>query len=668
MGLNRDDAEDGKGVFYNSALLHEMGHSWGLETKGTEDYQFNIPTVMHGGGGGSVQDTMQIHVRDAYLIRRNYDDQKDIPTLYNMSVTSKYADASTLSWKNSTTDKTQYRTGESITVYNLTVENTGTVASSHADLLLYLSPDRTITTSDYLIGSFTWSNFPAESYQVFSLEAPIPDSVPGGTYYVGAMVKCDCMPMWGFDELEFDDTTHLYRTIDIVGPPAAPSNLQTTGVCNGVKLTWTDNSNNESRFEIYRGSPRIIGMTYSCSGIIYSFQAIVGLNIQEYTDTAAPGPVYCYYVASFNENGRSASPSKTGSALKVPAAPATLTAAAASSNQINLAWTNVTNETGYKIERAPDNAGNPGTFAQIGTVGADVTTFQDVRLSPNTQYWYRVRAYNTCGDSAYSNVITASTTTSTTSTKSTTSTTGITTSTTTISPECTSDDDCEDDGVFCNGHEICTLEERCVSSGNPCPEGTECIEEDEICREEPPPDTCELSIYPPNESVFTGETIQFSAMESGNCTTPCYTWEVVGGTGDTTGSMGSTIDSSGWYTAGYTSGTDIVIVTDSCNYDISALSIVTVEESPVTTTSTTISSTTTTACICPVVCVFGMSSEEAELLRYLRDHVLSQTPEGQELIRLYYEWSPVVLKAMQNDEEFKAQVKETIDGVLPLIR
>jgi hypothetical protein len=44
---------------------------------------------------------------------------------------------------------------------------------------------------------------------------------------------------------------------------------------------------------------------------------------------------------------------------------------------------------------------------------------------------------------------------------------------------------------------------------------------------------------------------------------------------------------------------------------------------------------------------------------------LSQTPEGQEIIKLYYELSPVIVEMM--NEEFKAQVKEMIDGVLELI-
>jgi hypothetical protein len=54
-------------------------------------------------------------------------------------------------------------------------------------------------------------------------------------------------------------------------------------------------------------------------------------------------------------------------------------------------------------------------------------------------------------------------------------------------------------------------------------------------------------------------------------------------------------------------------------------------------------------------------------LRYLRDNVLSQIPEGQELIRLYYEWSPAIVKAIEEDEEFKEEIKEMVDGVVELI-
>jgi hypothetical protein len=47
--------------------------------------------------------------------------------------------------------------------------------------------------------------------------------------------------------------------------------------------------------------------------------------------------------------------------------------------------------------------------------------------------------------------------------------------------------------------------------------------------------------------------------------------------------------------------------------------------------------------------------------------VLHKTAEGQAIIRLYYQWSPVIVKAMEGDEEFKEEVKALIDGVLGLV-
>jgi hypothetical protein len=71
--------------------------------------------------------------------------------------------------------------------------------------------------------------------------------------------------------------------------------------------------------------------------------------------------------------------------------------------------------------------------------------------------------------------------------------------------------------------------------------------------------------------------------------------------------------------------------------------------------------------LCPTLQIYGEHSEKTEFLRSFRDNILIQTPEGQELIKLYYEWSPVIVQAMEADESFKAEVKELIDGLLPLI-
>lgn len=88
------------------------------------------------------------------------------------------------------------------------------------------------------------------------------------------------------------------------------------------------------------------------------------------------------------------------SAVDFPEAPTVLTAVADGSDRINLAWTdNAQNESGFKIERSPDGI----TFAQIALVNANIKTFPDSGLSPSTQFFYRVRAFNSAGNSIYSN-------------------------------------------------------------------------------------------------------------------------------------------------------------------------------------------------------------------------------------------------------------------------
>jgi len=86
----------------------------------------------------------------------------------------------------------------------------------------------------------------------------------------------------------------------------------------------------------------------------------------------------------------------------VPPAPSSLTVTAASASQLNLAWTdNASNEDGFKIERCTGN--NCTNFTQIATVGANVRSYSNTGLSKNTVYTYRVRAYNSFGNSGYSN-------------------------------------------------------------------------------------------------------------------------------------------------------------------------------------------------------------------------------------------------------------------------
>ena len=93
-------------------------------------------------------------------------------------------------------------------------------------------------------------------------------------------------------------------------------------------------------------------------------------------------------------------------ALIAPAAPSLLTAAAASASRINLVWKdNSTNEINFLVERSLDNV----TFSLIAAVTAGVTNYADIGLSPGATYYYRVRASNSGGNSAYTSVASATT-------------------------------------------------------------------------------------------------------------------------------------------------------------------------------------------------------------------------------------------------------------------
>lgn len=71
---------------------------------------------------------------------------------------------------------------------------------------------------------------------------------------------------------------------------------------------------------------------------------------------------------------------------------------------------------------------------------------------------------------------------------------------------------------------------------------------------------------------------------------------------------------------------------------------------------------------CPAVFALQEDSNDLTTLRKFRDEVLSKTPEGRELIKLYYEWSSAIVKEMAEDELFKKEVKGMIGEIMPLVR
>ena len=103
-----------------------------------------------------------------------------------------------------------------------------------------------------------------------------------------------------------------------------------------------------------------------------------------------------------------------GNTVTIPAAPSSLVSTSVTSSSIALKWNdNCANEQGYKIECRKD--GETG-YSQVATVGANATTYTHSSLAQGKPYSYRVRAYNSAGNSAYSNILNVTTTTTASST------------------------------------------------------------------------------------------------------------------------------------------------------------------------------------------------------------------------------------------------------------
>ncbi|MEN8203326.1 MAG: fibronectin type III domain-containing protein [Bacteroidota bacterium] len=171
--------------------------------------------------------------------------------------------------------------------------------------------------------------------------------------------------------------------------PAAPSNLSFSAITSAsIQLNWTDNSNNEDGFEIFRALS---------SGGSYTSIATLGPGMTTYNNTGLdPDTEYFYRVYAFNTGGSSAAVS--GSAMTLPeppAAPSNLTSGLITTNSIQLIWTdNSDNEDGFDIYRSLSIG---GPYASVATTGPGITSFNDVGLDDDTEYFYRVYAFNTGG-------------------------------------------------------------------------------------------------------------------------------------------------------------------------------------------------------------------------------------------------------------------------------
>jgi len=185
---------------------------------------------------------------------------------------------------------------------------------------------------------------------------------------------------------------------------ATPSNLTATATGTTVALRWTDNSNNEGNFTVWRSvnnAPATLLTTVTSSAA----NATAINRTVTYSNTGlASGSTYTYYViANKTTTFAGASAQSTPATVTIASAPAAPTAIAVSivrptprarTDNATVTWVdNATNETGFTVQRAT-NATFTAGLTTLPAVAANVTTVTQTGLRRGTTYFYRVASSN----------------------------------------------------------------------------------------------------------------------------------------------------------------------------------------------------------------------------------------------------------------------------------
>jgi len=146
-------------------------------------------------------------------------------------------------------------------------------------------------------------------------------------------------------------------------------------------------------------------MAYNCAGGCNRIGYFSNAEIF-YNGVATGSPGVAENADAIDATAATVASFRQSAAQALPTAPSGLGANAVSFNQIDLAWTDrSSNETGYYLDRSTDGL----NFSQVAALPANATAYSDNSLSANTVHYYRVRAWNSAGNSNYSNVATAAT-------------------------------------------------------------------------------------------------------------------------------------------------------------------------------------------------------------------------------------------------------------------
>jgi len=178
------------------------------------------------------------------------------------------------------------------------------------------------------------------------------------------------------------ESSVVTATVDILPPDglALEATSNTT-----ITLTWNDNSGVETGYEVYRDD--VLAHTTAA-------------DVETWADTGrTPGTSYAYKVRAKTATAFSSYSDEESLVAGIPpGAPTGFTATKIDHDGIALAWTCAdAADTGIEIYRSL----NGTDYTLIHTTAAHATSYDNTGLTADTLYYYKARAINLSGNSAY---------------------------------------------------------------------------------------------------------------------------------------------------------------------------------------------------------------------------------------------------------------------------
>jgi hypothetical protein len=165
--------------------------------------------------------------------------------------------------------------------------------------------------------------------------------------------------------------------------PAAPSGVTAAPSADGIVVTWTDNSPDETAFRIERRK----------DGGDWGSLATVAAGTLSFTDTnVEAGSTYHYRIAAcrqslcstYSDEAQAQAPMPSGT----PSTPSQFTGTVVSATQIDLSWQAPGGQTHYELRW---RAGGKGGWT-TQTINGSATSYSHTNLAPVTLYEYELRA------------------------------------------------------------------------------------------------------------------------------------------------------------------------------------------------------------------------------------------------------------------------------------